>query len=248
MSQPSPTPSHPPLPMSSSLDVFLLGILELGDTLELVERLRREIAARTDEHGTILVCEHPPSISIGREGSFADVLVEREELIARKMDVRWTNRGGATFVHLTGQLSAYVILPLKRRNLGMHDFRSRLETGLIGTAADFQIEAQRSATAGAEGRLGQFGFVGTAVRDWVSMGGVHLNVSLPQEALDLIRWSKSESRVTTLSTMRTRAIAMSTARESLIRNLAMALGYDSYHLYTGHPLLRRKVRRVYVYA
>ena len=33
--------------------------------LELLEQLRREVASRTDNHGTMLICEHPPSISIG---------------------------------------------------------------------------------------------------------------------------------------------------------------------------------------
>ena len=248
MNQPIPN-YRSQLPTSSSLDVFLLGAMELGDTLELLEQLRREVASRTDNHGTMLICEHPPSISIGREGSFADVLVDREELIARKMEVRWTNRGGATFVHLPGQISAYVVVPLERQNFGIVDFRSRLEQGLISTAADFKIAAERSASApGAQGRLGQFAFIGVTIRDWISNGGVHLNVSLPQESLDLVRWNHSETRVTTLSTMRTRPIAISTARESFVRNLAIALGYESFHLYTGHPQLRRRTRKVYVYS
>jgi len=85
---------------SSSLDVFLLGTVDLESSKELQERLRSDVATRTDSHGAILICEHPPSVTIGREGSFADVLVEWEELVARKMDVRWLNRGGGTFVHV----------------------------------------------------------------------------------------------------------------------------------------------------
>src|SRR5271155_2905507 len=100
-----------PSPTTSSLDAFLLGTVELEAALELQERLRREVAARTDAHGTILVCEHPPCVTVGREGSFSDVLVDREELVARKMQIRWLNRGGGTFAHLPGQLSVYVIVP-----------------------------------------------------------------------------------------------------------------------------------------
>ena len=234
---------------SSSLDVFLLGTVDLGASIELQERLRMEIAGRADSHGSILVCEHPPSITIGRDGSFADVLVEREELVSRGMEVRWLNRGGGTFVHLSGQLAVYVIVPLDRLRLGLLEFRAALETSLIATAADLKVSAERAREApGAICRCGQFAFIGAAVRDGVTHGGVHVNVSLPQEALDLVRWTSSEVRVTSLASQRTRPTAMSTVRESLIRNLAVSLGYDGYHIFTGHPQLHRSLRKVYVYA
>ncbi len=234
---------------SSSLDVFLLGTVVLDSSKELQERLRSDIASRTDSHGAILVCEHPPSVTIGREGSFADVLVESEELIARKMDVRWLNRGGATFVHVPGQLAVYVIVPLDRLGLGVLDFRTALETALVATAADLKVPAEpASAVPGAMCRCGQFAFIGASVRDWVSYGGFYVNVSLPQEALDLVRWTRSDVKVTSLASQRTRPTAMSTVREALIRNVASALGYDGYHVYTGHPLLHRTTRKVYVYA
>jgi lipoyl(octanoyl) transferase len=235
--------------MSSSLDVFLLGVLDLDSSKELQERLRREIAGRTDSHGAILVCEHPPSVTIGREGSFADVLVEREELVSRRMDVRWLNRGGGTIVHVPGQLAVYIVAPLDRLEIGLLEFRTALETSLIATAADLKVPAERAlSTPGALCRCGQFAFIGASVRDWVSHGGMHVNVSVPQEALDLIRWTRSDVRITSLAAQRTRPTAISTVRESLIRNLATSLGYEDYHVYSGHPLLHQSTRKVYVYA
>ena len=234
---------------SSSLDVFLLGIVDLKTAIHLQERLRMEIAGRTDAHGAVLVCEHPPAITIGREGSFADVLVDREELVSRSIDVRWLNRGGGTFVHLPGQLAAYPIIPLDRLNKGLHEFRTAIENSLIATAADLKVPAERGPLVpGAVCRCGQFAFIGAAVRDWVTHGGIHVNVSLTPETLELVRWSQSELRVTSLAAQRTRPTAMSTVRESLIRNLASSLGYDGYHLFTGHPLLHRTTRKVYLYA
>ena len=234
---------------SSSLDVFLLGTVDLESSKELQERLRSDIALRSDSHGAILVCEHPPSVTIGREGSFADVRVEWEELTARKMDVRWLNRGGGTFVHVPGQLAVYVIAPLDRLGLGLLDFRTTLENVLVATAADLKVPAERSsAVPGAMCRCGQFAFIGASVRDWVSYGGFYVNVSLPQEALDLVRWTHSDVKVTSLASQRTRPTAMSTVREALIRNVASALGYDGYHVFTGHPLLHRTSRKVYVYT
>ena len=238
-----------PSPVSSSLDAFLLGTVELGSALELQQRLRRDVASRTDPHGTILVCEHPPSVTIGREGSFADIQIDREDLNARQMEIRWLNRGGGTFVHLPGQLAVYVIVPLERLQLNLLGFRTAMEKGLIATAADLKVVAERATVRpGAICRCGQFAFIGAAVRDWVSYGGLYVNVSLDREALDVVSWSNSDVKVTSLSAQRTRPTAMSTVRESLIRNLSTSLGYDGYHLFTGHPLLHRSSRKVYVYT
>ena len=246
---PAATDHRLPPPMSSSLDVFLLGALDLGTVIELQERMRIEVAGRSDLHGSILVCEHPPCITIRREGSFADVLIDREELISRQIDVRWVNRGGGTFLHVPGQLSISAMVPLDRLQLGIHGFRTALEQTLIATAADLKVPAERAPDApGAICRCGQFAFIGAGIRDWVSHGGMLVNVSLTQAQLDQIRWTRSDSRITSLSAQRTRPTAVSTVRESLIRNLAASLGYDGYHIFTGHPLLHRTSRKVYVYA
>ena len=234
---------------SSTLEVFLLGKVDFPSALGLQARILDQIAARTDTHGIVLVCEHPPTISIGREGSFADVLVEREELVSRQMDVRWINRGGGVFVHAPGQVAVYPILPLDRLKLGLLEFRSRLERTLLRAAEDLGVSATRSAAApGAVCRCGQFAFIGAGVRSWVSQGGMFVNVSIAQEALDLVRWTDSNVRVTTLASQRLRPTAMSMVRESLIRRLAESFGYDDYQLHTGHPLLHRTTRKVYVYA
>ena len=234
---------------SSALEVFLLGKVDFASALGLQSRLADQIAQRTDTHGILLVCEHPPTISIGREGSFADVLVENEELVARRMEIRWLSRGGGTFVHAPGQVAVYAIIPLDRLKLGLADYRRCLEQTLVATAADLDVEAEASsAVPGATCRCGQFAFIGAGVRDWVTHGGMFVNVSLTNEVLSLVRWSEAPSHVTSLATQRTRPTAMPAVRESLIRNLCDALGYDGYHLFTGHPLLHRSTRKVYVYA
>ena len=234
---------------SPTLEVFLLGKVDFASALGLQARMLDQIAGRTDTHGIVLVCEHPPTISIGREGSFADVLVEREELVSRQMDVRWINRGGGAFVHAPGQVAVYPILPLDRLNLGLLEFRSRLEQTLLRAAEDLDVPATRSEAApGAVCRCGQFAFIGAGVRSWVSHGGMFVNVSISQEALDLVRWTDAGTRVTTLATQRLRPTSMSMVRESLIRRFAESFGYDDYQLQTGHPSLRRTTRKVYVYA
>ena len=234
---------------SATLEVFLLGTVDFASALGLQARLLDQLAARTDTHGIVLVCDHPPTISIGREGSFADVLVEREELISRRMDIRWTNRGGGTFVHAPGQVAVYPLLPLDRLEFGLLDFRNRLEQTLLHAAEDLDVAATRSEAApGAECRCGQFAFIGAGVRSWVSHGGMFVNVAVPQDCLDLVRWINSPARITTLAAQRMKPTSMASVRECLVRRLAESFGYDDYQIHTGHPLLQRTTRKVYVFG
>jgi len=245
----TPTDWQHAVQASSTLEVFLLGTVDFVSARNLQFRLLNQIATRTDTHGMVLVCEHPPTISIGREGSFEDVLIEREELVSRQMDVRWINRGGGAFVHAPGQVAVYPILPLDRLKLGLLEFRNRLEQTLLLTAKDLDVPATRGEEApGAVCRCGQFAFIGAGVRSWVTHGGIFVNVSIAQEALNLVRWSGSNARVTTLAAQRLKPTAMSTVRESLVRRLAESFGYDDYQFQTGHPSLHRTTRKVYVYA
>ena len=234
---------------SKTLEVFLLGCVDFPSAMRLQDRMWDEIASRTDSHGLVFVCEHPPTITIGSEGSFADVLVDQAELTSRQVDVRWISRGGGTFVHAPGQVAVYSILPPDRLKLGAAEFRDRLEQVLLLAAGDLHIPAERSVGApGAVCRTGQFAFIGAGIREGVTHDGFFVNVSVPPEALSLVRWSESSPRITTVEAQRVKPMAISTVRECLVRRLAEVFGYEDYQLQTGHPSLKRTTRKVFVFS
>ena len=140
-------PARPAAP-PGALEAFLLGVVDFDAALFLQERLMMDVAHGDDGHGVLLVCEHPPLITIGREGSQAQVRCDAEELTARQMQVRWMNRGGGALVHVPGQLALYPILPLARRGLGLAAYRERLEQALLDCCRELRIRAWRkTATA-----------------------------------------------------------------------------------------------------
>src|SRR5437879_2427205 len=83
------------------LHVYLLGRLDYEDGLRLQRHLVEQVADRTD-CAALVVCEHSPFLSVGRQGSHTHILFEREELQVRRWRVRWVNRGGGCFLHLPG--------------------------------------------------------------------------------------------------------------------------------------------------
>src|SRR5687767_7528881 len=89
---------------SHALEVRLLGLVDFEAALFLQERLVYEIGGRDDTQGHLLICEHPPLITVGREGSRGHILVEPRDLVARQMEVRWLSRGGGCVAHAPGQL------------------------------------------------------------------------------------------------------------------------------------------------
>ena len=230
-----------------TLDVYLLGLLEFEASLALQEWVQHDLASSETRNGTLLICEHPPLLTVGREGSREHILCEPRDLISREIDVRWLNRGGGCILHAPGQLAIYPCLPVQRLRMGLSDYSRRLEAAVIGACQEQQVPAwQRPDAAGVWCRGGQVAQIGAAVRSGISQHGMFVNVS---PRLDTQRWVRTPTgdRVTSIAAQTMRPLEMPKIRESLIRHLAQQLNYHRYHLYTGHPGLKR-TRRAVAYA
>ena len=113
---------------------------------------QRVIAARKQGRigDTLLLLEHPPVITLGRNASRANILVSDEWLASRGVELHEVNRGGDVTYHGPGQLVGYPIVDLRGEwpgkrgpHLGPVDFVRLLEEALIRTCADFGVMAKR---------------------------------------------------------------------------------------------------------
>jgi len=229
-----------------ALDVYLLGVVDFDAAQVLQQQLACELRSRVDRRAICLVCEHPPLISMGREGSRSQILCEPGDLAARQIDVRWMNRGGGALMHAVGQVALYPLVPLDRLGMSVAGLRDLLTRVAISACTEQRLRAEAIAATGSIAtRGGQVGQVGLAVRSGLSRQGLFLNVNPSPRLYQLV--DAGLGRQTSIAEDRQRPIHISSVRECLVRRLAQELGFSRFHVFTGHPLLRR-TRRVVTYA
>ena len=224
-----------------AVEAYLLGQVDFDACLALQQWLVYEASGRADGQITLLVCEHPPLVTIGRLGSRAHVHMTPAELTSRRLEVRWVNRGGGCLLHAPGQLAIYPVVPLEDHELSVGQYLERLHTGLLRTLADLRIEGHRLPRRhGIWGRTGQLVAIGAAVKSWVTYHGAFINVAPPMHVSRFIHADpEGGTAMTSLVVERQQPVKMASVRASLVRHLAEALGCSRFHLYTGHPLLGR---------
>jgi len=152
------------------ISVIQLGVLSYNEGLRLQRKLV-DLRKAGEIGDMLLLLEHSPVITLGRNAKAANVLASTEALAARGVEVFECDRGGDVTFHGPGQLVAYPIFDLRgyklasldnvwsgrprplnsanasraRKTLGAVDYVRRLEEVLIRTCGDFGIATKRIA-------------------------------------------------------------------------------------------------------
>ena len=132
------------------LQVLQLGLVDYETALKLQQSLV-ELRKQDRIADTLLLLEHPPVITLGRNARAANLRASAEELAARGVQIFECNRGGDITFHGPGQLVGYPIFDLRaftdehgrRKTLGAVDYVRRMEEALIRTCGDLGIPTER---------------------------------------------------------------------------------------------------------
>lgn len=168
------------------LSVKKLGRVEYGRGLELQKET--ELAVKEGKQSdTLLLLEHPHTLTVGRRGDNASILMSAETLADRGVVVFETNRGGKLTYHGLGQLVGYPIINLSPDREDVHRYVRELEEVLIRTLGDYQIEAFRlEGFTGVHTSRGKVAAIGVHIARWITTHGFALNVNTDLSYFNLI--------------------------------------------------------------
>jgi lipoyl(octanoyl) transferase len=128
------------------INVLHLGLIDYATALELQHTL---VGLRKQNRigDTLLLLEHPPVITLGRNADAKNILASKEQLAAKGVEISECDRGGDVTFHGPGQLVGYPIFDLRgfTPKLGAVDFVRRLEEALIRACGDLGVPGERVA-------------------------------------------------------------------------------------------------------
>ena len=246
------------------ISVVQLGTVDYATGLRLQQQI---ISLRKEEKigDVLLLLEHSPVITLGRNAKAANVVASRELLLRSGVELFECDRGGDVTFHGPGQIVGYPIFdlrgfhaesdalvrpgesqthPVLRKHLGAVDFVRCIEEVLIRTCADFAIPTKRIAGltgvwAEAEAKLAA---IGIHISRFVTSHGFALNVNTDLSYFNLIIPCGITSKpVTSMQFELSRTVDLNSVAESISRNFGVVFQSQILWVDTLDVLLGRTV-------
>ena len=204
--------------------VLNLGLVPYREAWDLQRSVAAEVAsgARPD---TVLLLEHPPTVTLGRRTEPGELHVPA----GAEVEIVETDRGGKSTYHGPGQLVCYPIFDLTRHGQDVKKYCRDLEEALIRTLAPLGLEATRI-----DGLTGiwlerpprKIASIGVHISKWITTHGYALNVDL--DPAPFTEWITAcgieDAQFTTIARELGRAVAVDEVRPLAATAIAEVFG------------------------
>jgi lipoyl(octanoyl) transferase len=156
----------------NTLQVIQAGTIPYAEALEWQRQLAEDRIAGRLPHDVLLLLEHPPVVTLGRNSHAAHLLQPGD------IEVFEVERGGDVTFHGPGQLVGYPILDLGAYKKDLHWYLRTLEQALIDALGQLHVPAERNpGYTGVWTRGRKIASIGIHVKQWVTWHGFALNVA-----------------------------------------------------------------------
>jgi lipoyl(octanoyl) transferase len=206
--------------------VLNLGLVPYREAWDLQRSIAAEVATG-DRPDTVLLLEHPPTITLGRRTEPGELHVPADA----DVEIVETDRGGKSTYHGPGQLVCYPIFDLTGHGQDVKKYCRDLEEALIRTLAPLGIEATRI-----EGLTGiwlerpprKIASIGVHISKWITTHGYALNVDL--DPAPFTEWITAcgleDAQFTTIARELGRPVTVDEVRPLAANAIAEVFGLD----------------------
>jgi len=160
---------------------------------ELFETAIRQKSEQKGIRQTVVFCEHPHVITIGKNGSVSNLLFPENFLKEKQVELYPVDRGGDVTYHGPGQLVCYPIVDLEAFHTGLKTYIFHLEEIIIQLLSQYSLKGER--LHGAPGvwlqtedpyKVRKICAIGVKSSHYVTMHGFALNISTDLSYFGLI--------------------------------------------------------------
>ena len=211
----------------SSLIVRHLGIQEYVTAFDRMKKFNEQRSETTADE--IWLLEHQPVFTQGQAGKAEYILVPGDIPVVK------SDRGGQVTFHGPGQITAYILVDLKRLKIGVRDLVTLIEQALVATLAHWQIKA--ASRRGAPGVYVENGdkiaSLGLRIRKGCSYHGLNFNVCMDMAPWQRINPCGLDVSMTQIADLLQNPPSVDDVAVKLADNLIFGLGYNRYQIVKG---------------
>jgi lipoyl(octanoyl) transferase len=223
--------------VQSSLIIRHLGICEYNHCFAAMKAFNEQRDETTIDE--IWFLEHQPVFTQGQAGK--DEYILNPGLIP----VVQSDRGGHVTYHGPGQITAYILVDLKRLKIGVRDLVSLIEQALVDTLTYWNISASpRRDAPGVYIDSGEkIASLGLRIRKGRSYHGLNFNVAMDMAPWDCINPCGLGVAMTQLQDLLDQAPSLQQVTDKLAECLTSRLGYNDYLIGSGDTALNTRAKR-----
>lgn len=232
------TPAAPTRPLLT----YLLGSLELAATENTFRRLVYEVSGGGCP--CLLLCEHSPGISVGRDGSRAHIRLTSDELTSLRWNVQWLARGGGVLLHAPGQLACYPVFSLAELGLTPAGYVAVLGELAVELFRSFGVTAHfDSERPGVRVGSRRAAHIGVAIHSGVTTFGLVVNVAPDLELFRDLDCDGDPLPMTSLQRECPTRVRPQAVRQRLMELVAARFGFERLSVLHHHPTFFPKPTR-----
>ena len=208
-----------------NLNVRWLGKLPYQEAYDLQLGIHKDVSNDNSSDDYFLLLEHEKVITVGRSAKAENLLVEKNELLTKKVEYVETDRGGDITYHGEGQIVGYPIIRLTDPKKVIPYVRD-LESVIIETLKKYSIDSfTKEDDTGVWTKKGKIASIGIKVSKWTTYHGFSLNIFDSLDGFELINTCGNESeKVTSIHSFNS-SISFQDVAEELTKNFVKVFNY-----------------------